>query len=115
MPSHRFRPRAQRLRASAARVRDDSRALSDVAPRLAALRCHATGYRQNGLRTTGSWTGSGDSLDSISLATGLLVSSTENSTQDVDYKITSARSGSSLRRKGRVQSQLIITLVPDSH
>ncbi|MFZ0787439.1 MAG: hypothetical protein WBC67_08335 [Candidatus Acidiferrales bacterium] len=73
------------------------------------------GYRQNGLRTTGSWTGSGDSLDSISLATGLLVSSTENSTQDVDYKITSARSGSSLRRKGRVQSQLIITLVPDSH
>ncbi len=72
-------------------------------------------YRKNGLRTSGEWTGSGDSLDSISLATGLLVTSTENSTQQVDYEITSATSGSSVRRKGRVQSQLIITLIPDSN
>jgi hypothetical protein len=72
-------------------------------------------YRKNGLRTSGAWTGSGESLDSISLATGLLVTSTENSTQQVDYEITSAASGSSVRRKGRVQSQLIITLMPDSH
>ena len=72
-------------------------------------------YRKNGLRTAGAWTGSGDSLDSISLATGLLVTSTENSTQEVDYEITSAASGSSIHRKGRVQSQLIITLIPDSH
>jgi len=72
-------------------------------------------YLKNGLRTSGAWTGSGDSLDSISLATGMLVSSTANSTQDVDYQITSARSGSSIHRKGRVQSQLIITLIPDSH
>ncbi|MGA8871919.1 MAG: hypothetical protein WB460_12315 [Candidatus Acidiferrales bacterium] len=72
-------------------------------------------YRKNGLRTSGAWTGSGDSLASISLATGLLVTSTENSTQQVDYEITSATSGSSVRRKGRVQSQLIITLIPDSH
>ena len=72
-------------------------------------------YRKNGLRTSGAWTGSGDSLDSISLATGLLVTSTENSTQQVDYEITSATSGSSVRRKGRVQSQLIITLIPDSN
>jgi hypothetical protein len=72
-------------------------------------------YRKNGLRTSGTWTGSGDSLDSVSLATGLLVSSTENSMQQVDYEITSASSGSSVRRKGRVQSQLIITLIPDSH
>ncbi len=71
-------------------------------------------YRKNGLRTSGAWTGSGDSLASISLATGLLVTSTENSAQQVDYEITSATSGSSVHRKGRVQSQLIITLVPDS-
>jgi hypothetical protein len=70
-------------------------------------------YRKNGLRTSGSWTGSGDSLNSVSLATGLLVSSTQNSSQDVDYAITSARSGSSIHRKGRVQSQLVLTLVPD--
>jgi len=72
-------------------------------------------YLKNGLRTSGAWTGSGDSLESLSLATGLLVSSTANSTQDVDYRITSARSGSSIHRKGRVQSQVIITLVPDSN
>jgi len=72
-------------------------------------------YRKNGLRTSGAWTGSGDSLDSISLATGLVVSATENSTQQVDYEIASAISGSSVRRKGRVQTQLIITLIPDSH
>lgn len=72
-------------------------------------------YRRNGLRTSGAWTGFGDSLDSISLATGLLVSSTQNSTQDMDYEIASASTGSSIHRKGRVQSQSIITLVPDSH
>jgi hypothetical protein len=72
-------------------------------------------YRENGLRTSGTWTGSGDSLDSISLASGLLVSSTQNSTQEMDYEITSATTGSSIHRKGRVQSQSIITLVPDSH
>jgi hypothetical protein len=72
-------------------------------------------YRKNGLRTSGSWTGSGDSLNSVSLATGLLVSSTENSSQDLDYQITSASSGSSIHRKGHVQTQLIITLIPDTH
>jgi hypothetical protein len=72
-------------------------------------------YRKNGLRTSGTWTGSGDSLDSISLATGLLVTCTQNSTQQMDYEIASAATGSSVRRKGQVQSQTIITLVPDSH
>ena len=72
-------------------------------------------YRKNGLRTSGAWSGSGDSLDSISLSTGFVVSSTQNSTQDVDYEITSASSGSSVHRKGHVQSQLIITLIPDSN
>ena len=72
-------------------------------------------FRQNGLRTSGSWIGTGDSLVSMSLATGLLVSSTTNSTQDVDYQIVSTRSSSSVRRKGRVQTQLILTLVPDSN
>jgi hypothetical protein len=73
------------------------------------------GYRANGLRTSGSWTGSGDSLNSISVATGMLVSSTQNSSQDVDYEIASATSGSRIHRKGHEQTQLIITLVPDSH
>jgi len=70
-------------------------------------------YRRNGLRTSGSWTGSGESLDSISLATGLLVNSTQTSTQDVDYKITSSSTGSTIHRKGRTESHSEITLLPD--
>jgi hypothetical protein len=71
-------------------------------------------YRRNGLRTSGSWTGSGESLDSVSLASGLLVSSTQSSTQDTDYEITSAATGSSIHRKGHVESRSEIALVPAS-
>lgn len=69
-------------------------------------------YRRNGLRTSGTWTGSGESLDSFSLATGLLVSSTQSSTQNMDYQVTSASTGSSIRHVGKVQSQSQITFVP---
>lgn len=68
-------------------------------------------YRRNGLRTSGTWTGSGESLDSYSLATGLLVSSTQSSTQNMDYQVTSASTGSSVHHIGKVQSQLHIALV----
>jgi hypothetical protein len=70
-------------------------------------------YLRNGLRTSGTWTGSGESLDTISLASGLLVSSTQTSTQDMDYQITSASSGSSIHRTGQVQTQSEITLLPN--
>jgi len=70
-------------------------------------------YRRNGLRTSGTWTGSGESLDSISLSTGLLVTSTQTSTQEMDYQITSASTGSSIHHVGKVQSQSEITLIPD--
>ncbi len=70
-------------------------------------------YLRNGLRTSGTWTGSGESLDSISLANGLLVSSTQTGTQKTDYKITSASTGSSIHQQGQVQSQSEITLVPN--
>lgn len=70
-------------------------------------------YRRNGLRTSGSWTGSGESLDSISLSTGLLVSSTQTSTQDMDYEITSASTGSSIHHKGRVETHSEIALLPN--
>ena len=69
-------------------------------------------YRRNGLRTSGTWTGSGESLDSYSLATGLLVSSTQSSTQNMDYQVTSAGNGSSVRYVGKIQAQSQITLVP---
>ncbi len=68
-------------------------------------------FRKNGLRTAGTWTGSGESLDSISLASGLLESSTQTSTQDTDYEISSATRGSKIHSVGKVQSQSEITLV----
>ncbi|MGB9070561.1 MAG: hypothetical protein WCC21_18500 [Candidatus Acidiferrales bacterium] len=69
-------------------------------------------YRRNGLRTSGAWSGTGESLDSISLATGLLVSSTQSSTQQMDYQVTSTSTGSTIHHAGKTQSQTQITLVP---
>ncbi len=68
-------------------------------------------YRRNGLRTSGTWTGSGESLNTISLPTGLLESATQTSTQNMDYQIASASSGSRIHRVGQVQSQSEIRLV----
>jgi len=71
-------------------------------------------FRKNGLRTAGTWTGSGESLDSISLASGLLESSTQTSTQDTDYEISSATRGSKIHYVGKLQSQSEITFVSGS-
>ena len=62
-------------------------------------------YRRNGLRTSGTWNGLGESLDAISLATGYLESSTQTSTQNIDYEITRAASGSSIHRVSKVEAQ----------
>jgi hypothetical protein len=71
-------------------------------------------YIHNGLRTSGKWTGSGQSLDAISLASGLLVSSTQTATQEMDYEIHSASSGSRIHHTGRTTTQTEITLLPAS-
>lgn len=65
-------------------------------------------YLRHGLRTAGTATGSGESLDSISLATGLLASSTQSSTQHVDFDIISAANGEKIHRVGEVRTQTII-------
>ncbi|MGH9699221.1 MAG: hypothetical protein ACRD5R_11640 [Candidatus Acidiferrales bacterium] len=69
-------------------------------------------YLRNSLRTAGIWEGSGESLDSISLTTGMLVISTETTSQKMDYEIRSTRTGSVLHYQGSVQSQLQINLLP---
>ena len=115
-------------RASSANAQADALKPAEVAPaddcaviltqfeitRRGSARSDATpdDFRHNGLRTSGAWTGSGESLDSFSLATGLLVSSTQSSTQTMDYQITSANTGSAIRHAGKVQSQSQITLAP---
>lgn len=69
-------------------------------------------YIRNGLRTSGKWKGSGESLDSVSLTSGFLVSSTQNATQNMDYQIASASSGSRIHHVGQTKTQTEITLLP---
>jgi hypothetical protein len=82
--------------------------------RHASARADATpeDYRKSGLRTSGKWSGSGESMESISLATGMLVSSTQTSEQDVDYEIVSTNTGSAIHRTGHVTTKTEITLLP---
>lgn len=68
-------------------------------------------YLRNGLRVSGSWTGSGESLDSISLSTGFLVRSTETSNEQMDYEITSAATGSKIHNQIHVQAESEIGLI----
>lgn len=68
-------------------------------------------YRRNGLRTSGTWLGSGEALETVSLATGLLISSTQTSKEDADYEIASVATGSRVHEQGHVQSQSEITLI----
>jgi hypothetical protein len=68
-------------------------------------------YLRNGLRVSGSWSGSGESLDSISISTGFLVRSTQTSEQQLDYEIASAATGSKIRNQSHIQSQTEIALV----
>jgi hypothetical protein len=69
-------------------------------------------YRRNSLRTSGTWAGKGESLDSISLLSGMIVSSTQTSTQDINLEITSTRSGSRMKYTGHVDTQTEIRLLP---
>jgi hypothetical protein len=69
-------------------------------------------YRRNSLSTSGTWTGSGESLDSISLSTGLTIRSTQTSTQDINLTIISTRSGARMNYTAHVESQTEIRLLP---
>jgi hypothetical protein len=69
-------------------------------------------YARNGLRVAGTWTGSGQTLDSVSLATGLLVRSTQTMDQQADYDIISTANGSKVHQQSHVQSQSETVLEP---
>ena len=69
-------------------------------------------YRHNGLRTSGTWTGSGETLDLVSLASGVLVRSTQTTTQFMDFQVSSAATTSRMSYQGHVASQTDITLLP---
>jgi hypothetical protein len=69
-------------------------------------------YMQSGLRTSGTWTGSGESLDDISLASGIVMRSTQTGVQDMDFDVVSATSGSKMHYQGHIDSQSEIALLP---
>lgn len=72
-------------------------------------------YLHNGLRTSGAWTGSGESLSSVSLETGFVVSSTQSVDQDLNFTIASASTPSRLNYTGNVKSQSQISLLPPAN
>jgi len=69
-------------------------------------------YRRSGLRTSGVWTGAGESLDSISLASARVIRSTQTSAQDIDFAIVSTNTGSRMTYKGKIETQSQIVMLP---
>jgi hypothetical protein len=69
-------------------------------------------YSRKGLDTSGTWTGSGGSLEYISLADGTLMRSTQNSTQNMDVQILRVKTGSKIHYSSRVDSKSEISLLP---
>jgi hypothetical protein len=69
-------------------------------------------YARHDLDTSGTWTGSGGSLETVSLATGILIRSTQKATQNMDVEIASTLSGSKIHYAGHVESQSEISLLP---
>jgi hypothetical protein len=69
-------------------------------------------FRAKNLRTHGTMSGNGQSLTYISLETGLVVSVTQTSRQDMDVTVSSDKGGSSLRYQGNVETQWELSLLP---
>lgn len=72
-------------------------------------------YLHNGLRTSGAWTGAGESLNFVSLQSGFVVSATQTVDQQLNFTIASASSPSRMNYTGEVKSQSQITLLPPAN
>lgn len=67
-------------------------------------------YRRNGLKTSGQWSGSGESLSYISLRTHLAVSVTQDSSQKIDFTVTNS-AGRSIRYAGTIDTHSRVALL----
>ena len=67
-------------------------------------------FRKNGVQTVGKWTGSGQSLMYVSLATSLVVSVTQTGAEEMDVTLTTSRSAS-IRYAGTLTSRSHVALV----
>jgi hypothetical protein len=70
-------------------------------------------FREKNLRTNGMMSGKGESLTYISLTSGLVVSVTQTSRQEMDVTVSLVNGDSSLRYRGRVETQSQLSLVND--
>jgi hypothetical protein len=66
--------------------------------------------RRNGVQSTGTWSGTAQSLLYVSLSTGMVVSVTQTGTEEMDVKLTSNHN-TSMRYAGTVQSRSQVALV----
>lgn len=71
-------------------------------------------YKQNNMRTSGDWTGDGESLSYIELSSGRLVSVTQSSNEKMDITMTSLQYGNTLHSQGSVKSKTQLSLLPDA-
>jgi hypothetical protein len=68
-------------------------------------------YRRNGLRTSGRWSGAGESLSYVSLRTHSAVSVTQDGSQQIDFTVTNS-SGRSIRYAGTIETHSRVALIP---
>jgi hypothetical protein len=71
-------------------------------------------FRQNGLRTSGIWTGSAESLTAISLRTGMVSSVTQTGATHMDFTIMTTTAHNQMRYAGDTHSESEITLLSQS-
>jgi hypothetical protein len=70
-------------------------------------------YRRNGMRTSGNWIGSGESLTYVSLNSGWVVSATQNGTEQMDVTVLKAGEDS-VHYAGTVRTRSSVSLsLPD--
>ena len=69
-------------------------------------------YRARGLRTSGKFSGGGESLIYVSLVSGWVVSVTQHGAEEMDLTLTSVDDNVPAHYVGRVRRQSSMTLVP---
>ena len=69
-------------------------------------------FRQNGLTTSGTWSGTGESLTYISLTNGWAVSVTQQMAEQVDVTITTVADRNGVRYSGSVDTRSSLSLAP---
>lgn len=71
-------------------------------------------YLHDGLRTSGEFTGTAESLTAISLRSGLVARVTQTGTQDLNFVLSKATGSVSVHYSGHIETQTQVRLLPTS-